>query len=479
MIRSRNRIAAVRVAAFLGLSLALYLALPAPSPSWAATVRVPPRAGALADACAAAASGDTLIVAAGVHAGGAVIARPLTLRGEPGAIVEGTGIGSVLFLTGSLIRIENLAIRRSGNQPLTIDAGIFVKGGSRVRVSDVRMTDVLYGVAAERAESLVVERCELRGRASARGGVEFSMDASNGNGIHLWYCHDAVIRDSRITHFVDGVYLAFAFGTEIRGNLLWENGRYGLHTMYCQNNRLVENRFTRNIAGCAIMFSNHLVVERNDFVHNRGSRTYGLLLKDCSDGRFTHNRLVDNTVAIFMDGSNRNHVSENLVQDNGWGIILFSSCAGNEFAGNNFWNNDYPVALDMRYSDNRFDDGARGNYWSENAPYDLDANGVSDVAFSPVSAFAFLSKQYPDLAILSRSPAAAALSVAERTIPALRPSEIVDRYPLVSPASMVPPAPAAEPPVRSANGTRAMAGAGFLLVAATGLAGLFVRGWRR
>lgn len=471
MILSRTRGVALRFATFLGLSLALIQA----HPSRAATLRVSPRAGALAEACAAAAPGDTLIVSSGVHAGGAVIARPLTLRGEPGAIVEGTGSGSVLFLTASLVRVENLAIRRSGNQPLTIDAGVFVKGGSHVRISDVRMTDVLYGVAAERAESLVVERCELRGRSSARGGVELSMGASNGNGIHLWYCHDAAIRDSRITHFVDGVYLAFAFGTEIHGNLLWENGRYGLHTMYCQNNRLEENRFARNIAGCAIMFSNHLKVERNDFVQNRGSRTYGLLLKDCSDGRFTQNRFVDNTVAIFMDGSNRNHLSENLVQDNGWGIILFSSCAGNEFAGNNFWNNDYPVALDMRYSDNRFDDGARGNYWSENAPYDLDANGVSDVPFSPVSAFAFLSKQYPDLAILGRSPAATALSVAERTIPALRPSEIVDRYPLVSPASMVPPAPAPEPPARSANGTRAMAGAGFLLVAATGLAGLFVR----
>lgn len=472
MIRSRTRGAAIRGAALLSLSLALTLL--APQGARAETRRVAPGAGALAVACAEAASGDTLILSPGVHAGGAAIQRPLTLRGEPGAIVEGAGSGSVLFLTGSLIRVEDVAIRGSGNQPLTIDSGIFVKGGAHVRVANVTMTDVLYGIAAERADSLVVERCELRGRASASGRVELSMDASNGNGVHLWYCHDAAVRDSRITHFVDGIYLAFAMGTEIRGNLLWENGRYGLHTMYCQNNTLRENRFTRNIAGCAIMFSNHLIVERNDFVQNRGSRTYGLLLKDCSDGRFTHNRLVDNTVAIFMDGSNRNHVSENLVQDNGWGVILFSSCAGNEFAGNNFWNNDYPVALDMRYSDNRFDDGARGNYWSENAPYDLDANGVSDVAFSPVSAFAFLSKQYPDLAILGRSPAATALSVAERTIPALRPSEIVDRYPLVSPAPMVPPAPAAEPPARSGAGSRALAGAGFALVAATGVAGLFL-----
>jgi nitrous oxidase accessory protein NosD len=44
----------------------------------------------------------------------------------------------------------------------------------------------------------------------------------------------------------------------VEGNLLERNGRYGLHTMYCQKNALIANRFTRNIAGCAIMFSNHL-----------------------------------------------------------------------------------------------------------------------------------------------------------------------------------------------------------------------------
>jgi nitrous oxidase accessory protein len=206
--------------------------------------------------------------------------------------------------------------------------------------------------------------------------------------------------------------------------------------MYCQSTQLIGNLFTRNVAGCAIMFTDHLLVERNAIVHNRGPRTYGLLLRDCSSGRFSGNQLVDNTIAIFMDDSNRNRIQGNLVQDNGWGILLFSSSTENRFSGNTFVNNDYPVALDMRYSDNRFDDGRAGNYWSENAAYDLDGDGRSDIPYSPVSAFAFLSKQYPDLSVLARSPAVAALSVAERVIPALRPSEAVDRFPLVHPAGL-------------------------------------------
>ena len=68
------------------------------------------------------------------------------------------------------------------------------------------------------------------------------------------------------------------------------------------------------------MFSNRLTVERNAIYRNRGPRTHGMLLRDCSDGEFTDNRLVDNTVALFLDGSNRNRFERNLIQDNGWGV---------------------------------------------------------------------------------------------------------------------------------------------------------------
>jgi nitrous oxidase accessory protein NosD len=89
----------------------------------------------------------------------------------------------------------------------------------------------------------------------------------------------------------------------------------------------------------------------------------------------------------------------------------------------------------MRRTNNRFDDGHRGNYWSESAPYDLDGDGVSDVPYAPVTAFAFVSKQVPDLTVLAKSPAVAALSVAERVFPALQPSDAVDRFPAVRPVA--------------------------------------------
>ena len=145
------------------------------------------------------------------------------------------------------------------------------------------------------------------------GRVPPMQEDGEGNGIHLWYTRDAELRRNDVSRYQDSIYLSFADRTRVTDNLLHDAGRYGLHTMYCQDNHLTGNRFTRNVAGCAIMFSNHLQVIANDFDRNRGPRTYGLLLKDCSGGMFRNNRLVDNTIAVFMDNSNRNRIEGNLL----------------------------------------------------------------------------------------------------------------------------------------------------------------------
>jgi nitrous oxidase accessory protein len=411
----------------VALSAAALLAIP-PRPGAARLVHVPPLEGAAARALAAAAPGDTLVLGAGVHRGPLVVDRRVVLRGEPGAVLEGGGRGTVLTVRAGGSAILDLEVRGSGRRVLTADAGVRVVEASEVRLERLRLRDVLYGIYGERAPRLAVAACSLQGRVAPLD------EAGEGNGIHLWFSDDARLAGNRVERFLDGVYLSFAHRARVENGLYRDCGRYGLHTMYCQEGVLEGNTFTRNVAGCAIMFSNALRVEGNDFVRNRGPRTYGLLLRDCSAGAFRGNRLVDNTVAMFLDNSNRNRIEDNLLQDNGWGLLLFSSCAGNVVAGNDFIHNDYPVALDMRRTDNRFDDGRRGNYWSDNTPYDLDGDGVSDAPYSPVSAFAFVSKQYPDLSILARSPAVAALAAAERAFPALRPSEAVDRAPLASPA---------------------------------------------
>jgi nitrous oxidase accessory protein len=399
-----------------------------PAVAVARTFRVSAAAGAAQAAIAAASAGDTVLLLAGSHAGPLDVERAVVVRGEPGASVDGPGQRSVVRVRSAGVTLEDLTVRRSGRRVLTVDAGVHVVNAPDVTLRRVRLEDVLYGIYAERSDRLAVRQCVLRGR------VRPMDESGEGNGIHLWTSANASIVDTEASRFADGIYLSFAHQAHVEGGRYHDNGRYGLHTMYCQSTRLEGNVFERNVAGIAIMFSNGLDVTRNRIVRNRGPRTYGLLLRDCSNGRFTGNQLVDNTVALFLDGANRHRVEGNLVQDNGWGVLMFASCARNVFTRNDFLANDFPVAVDMRRTDNAFDDGRRGNHWSEAHAWDLDGDGVGDAPHGPVTAFSFVSKQYPDLATLANSPAVAVLGVAERVFPALSPSTLVDRFPLVSPS---------------------------------------------
>jgi len=452
-----------------GLAMLLATVLAASAVS-ARTVQVLP--GALAGAVRAAGEGDTLLLARGTHAGPVEVATPrLVVRGQPGTRIVSAHRGSVVIVTGAGAVLEDLELAGSGDDVMHLDAGVRIINAGGVRLERLAIHDVLYGVAVDRGNGLVVRNCTLAGRVEPRpDAVDEGMDGNSaGNGLHLWSTPDAMLAGNRAHNFQDAIYLSFCDRTRVLDDTLETNGRYGFHTMYCQGTQIHGSVFRHDVAGCAIMFSNHLDVRGNHFEHNRGSRTYGLLLRDCSDGTFADNSLVDDTIALFMDNSNRNLLAGNLVQDDGWGVLLYSSCAGNVFTGNSFVNCDYPVALDMKYTDNQFDDGRTGNYWSENAAYDLDANGVSDVPYSPVSAFAFVSKQYPDLTVLAKSPAVAALGVAERVFPALRPSEAVDRFPLVAPPRR---GAAARETGRRAPVTRPFAVAGFAGLLAAGALGI-------
>jgi nitrous oxidase accessory protein len=380
----------------------------------------------------AAGEGDTLVLLPGMHAGPALINRRITLLGRAGAVLQGDRSGSVLTIHAPGTVVCCLAVQGSGRRVLTADAGIKVTGASGVRFEDLELRDNLYGIYLENSPDARVSHCHITGPRDAHD------EGSSGNGIHLWFSPRVAVESCQVDHQLDGIYISFSSHVRVRSSVLEDNIRYGLHYMNCQDNDILENTFQRNTAGCAIMFSNHLRVNGNDFVHNRGSRTYGLLLRSCSDGLVESNRFQNNTIAVFMDDSNRNQFHGNLLAENGWGLYLFSSSEENEFWGNDFIQNDYPVALDMRRTQNRFDNGRRGNYWSDSAPYDLDGDGIGDAEFGPVGAFAFLSKQYPDLALFAQSPAIQALGAAERAFPALRPADAVDRHPALGPTTRTP-----------------------------------------
>ena len=376
--------------------------------------------------------GDTLRIGREVYRGQLVLTKPLVVIGDSGSVLDGEGKGTVLVVKAAGTVLTGFTVQGSGWELLVDDAGILVDAADDVRIERLTLRDTNHGIYLRNALRTTIRECRLEGR---RGRVA---EENHGNALHVWYTRDTLLSGNRITRYRDGIYLSFAEAAQIEKNVAWEVDRFGLHSMYSQKITIRDNAFLRNTAGVALMFSNRMVMEGNRFSENQGSRTYGLLLKDCSDSEFKQNRFTDNTIGLFLDGSNRNRFENNLFAQNGWGVFAYSSSESNVFTRNAFLENDLQVALDMRRTRNRVDENGVGNYWSDARPYDLDGDGQGDAPYCPVGFFAFISKQYPDLTVFSGSPAVLALDMAQRTLPALQPTELADPHPRLS-ADALPP----------------------------------------
>jgi nitrous oxidase accessory protein len=410
----------VRRAALL---MALAAATLAPALARAQQIRVSP-GQSLQQAVATAKPGDTITVARGSYHG--VLAIPssgITLQGEGSPVLDGDGRGTVVLIVGQGVVLRGFHITDSGKSPYGDDSGVKLMNAGNCTVEDNVIDNVYHGIYLQNASHNTVRGNRITGGAPP-GEYE-----GWGDGLHAWKSSDNLLQDNAVSQFRDGFYLEFADRTFIQGNSSSSNRRYGLHFMFMDDSRFVGNSFRHNQAGTVLMYSRRIRVENNTFSENRGPVGAGVLFRDNSDSTLRHNRITNNTVGLFMDGSNRNRIEDNLLAGNGWGLQLYSSSIGNNVTGNTFYHNDYEVAVDMRGSRNTLD----GNFWSGYQGYDLKGSGHGDSPYSPVSMFSFLAMQFPDLYAFSGSPAVRALDFAQKLFPAFSPSTLRDEHPLMHP----------------------------------------------
>jgi parallel beta-helix repeat protein len=113
--------------------------------------------------------------------------------------------------------------------------------------------------------------------------------------------------------------------------------------MFSDDCAYVENAFRMNESGVAVMYTRRVRMAGNTFERNWGGAAYGLLLKDISDSEVLDNRFIENTVGLYLEGANRNQVSGNLFQSNGWGLRLLANAQDNRVADNTFVGNSFDV----------------------------------------------------------------------------------------------------------------------------------------
>ena len=413
-------------------------------PGWvlAAEWRAVPDETPLQQVLEAAAPGDTVWVAEGVHPGNFVIEVPITLVGEPGAILDGQQQHSVVTIAVPGVTVRDLHIRGDGADIDAIDSGIFITAeASDTRLENNRIEARGFGVWLDGAADARIIGNRISGDESLR-----SQD--RGNGLHLYNATGAEVRDNEVWGARDGIYIQVSNHNQLIGNYL-HGQRYGVHYMFSQHNVVRDNVTRDNRLGYALMQSRGLEV-----VGNRSERdqNYGFLMNFIVDSLIAENVAIeaqrgvaagtqvtgDNHAisgnegkALFVYNSLFNVIRDNLFAHTEIGIHMTAGSEDNEFHGNAFVGNETQVKyVALREQEWSFE--GRGNYWSDYLGWDLDGDGVGDTPYEPNDSVDRLIWTYPMAKILMNSPAVQVLRWVQREFPILRPPGVRDSHPLMA-----------------------------------------------
>ncbi len=389
----------------------------------AAEIAVAPGGDALARALASAGAGDRLVLRPGVHRGGVVADRTLEIVGQPGAVLEGPGVGSVLTVDAPGVRVEGLRIVGSGSSHETIDSGVkLTKAARGARVLNNVLEGNLYGVDVHGARDALVSGNRIVGRSDRRMN-------DRGNGVYVWNAPGAIIENNDIRRGRDGIFVNTSRRNVFRGNR-FENLRFAVHFMYSNGSEVSGNVSIGNHLGYAVMYTRDALIADNVSI---GDRDHGIMLNYVTKAEIRGNLVRGGgEKCLFMYNANRSRLIGNRFEGCPIGIHFTAGSDDNEVSGNAFVGN----RVQVKYVGTRMQEWSRdgrGNYWSDHAAYDVNGDGIADQPYRPNDMMDQILWTQPAAKLLLGAPAIQLVRWAQREFPALLPGGVVDSRPLMAP----------------------------------------------
>ncbi|MEP2718445.1 nitrous oxide reductase family maturation protein NosD [Pseudophaeobacter sp.] len=389
----------------------------------AADWQVPNRAGAIADALKQAADGDTLRLAPGTYFENLNLDRPVTLDGQGHATIDGGNMGSTITVTGPDVVVQGLTVQGSGSDHETIDSGIqLTKTAMAPIIRDNILLGNLYGVDIHGARDALVANNVIEGRQDRHMNMR-------GNGVYVWNAPGAIVEGNDIRWGRDGVFVNSSKHNIFRDNL-FRDLRFAVHYMYADNSEVSGNVSIGNHLGYAVMFSTRVKVTDNVSYNDRD---HGVMLNYTNKGVIRGNYVKGaKNKCTFLYNSHKNDFSDNWFQGCGIGIHFTAGSEGNRMVGNAFVGNRHQV----KYVASKWvewSEEGRGNYWSDNAGFDVDGDGIADSPYRPNDSMDHVLWTQPAAKMLMGSPAVQLVRWSQSTFPALLPGGVIDSSPLMRP----------------------------------------------
>ena len=216
--------------------------------------------------------GDTVLLQKGIYKeGNIVINKPIRLIGVNEPVLDGENKYQILTITGENILVKGIHFKNAGYSSMNDYASVSVVDARNCIIENNFIEHSYFGIHIANASNCLIAENKIRGTPKT--------EQTSGNAIHLWKCDSMVVESNDVQGHRDGIYFEFVTHSYIYQNHSHNNIRYGLHFMFSNNDTYMENVFTENGAGVAVMYSHHVLMHSNSFKLNWGPNSYGLLLK--------------------------------------------------------------------------------------------------------------------------------------------------------------------------------------------------------
>ncbi|HVW29626.1 MAG TPA: nitrous oxide reductase family maturation protein NosD [Polyangiaceae bacterium] len=338
-----------------------------------------------------------------------VIERPMTIHGELGATIVGTGAGTVVTLGAPGAALDNVVVRHSGRRNTTEDAGVRATAPDAV-VSHVRVEDTLFGISLGPCARCRVDHAWVR-------GDQRDMEL-RGDGIKLWESSDSVVEDSVVEDSRD-VVVWYSRRVRLARNTITRS-RYGSHFMYSHDSVVRDSRLVNNVVGIFVMYSSRVHAERNVLAGARGAAGMGVGFKESDGVSLKDNWFVANNTGTYLDQTPRSkdapvRFDHNVFALNETALRLHSSESGLFFSDNEFQSNG--AAVEVEGGGDALGVTFHRNYWSDYEGYDLNHDGFGDVPHEVQRLSSDLLEEYPSLRLFTGTATMSLIDTIARAAP--------------------------------------------------------------
>jgi nitrous oxidase accessory protein len=367
--------------------------------------------------------GDTLLLASGIYTGSINIHQSLSLLGDKSSVVDGEGSSHVITVSAADVIIKGLTIQHSGNVLEDEDSGIFITDkGDHAHIEDNHLENNQIGVYLKGPESAIVSNNVII-------GSQFHRMNDRGNGVYLWNTPGSIIKGNEIRYGRDGIFVNASRNNVFTGNQM-SDLRFAIHYMYAHDSEVSNNVSINNHVGFALMFSDRITVKGNT---STGDSDRGLFFNFANYSVIESNRVTGGTEkCVFIYNANFNQIYNNSFEECNIGVHFTAGSEKNEIYSNAFINNRTQV----KYVGTRYIEWSKdgiGNYWSDNAAFDIDDNGVADQPYKPNDLVDQIIWRHPMAKLLLNSPSVQVLKWAQSEFPGIHPGGVTDSVPLMQP----------------------------------------------